>query len=186
MQLFTRLGLATGFKEIEPHMTPGSAAGLEWDIRDPEAPYIVKSPWLCDYLDSVMESGEIIIDHAIIPMRDLFSAAESRRDVARRIDRTYYSGCEGIQGGLWHTDDPEKQEIVLTEQIYKLMHALAKWDIPTTLLYFPRMACEPESLYQKMKFLTPKPDYDSFLRAFNEVARPELIHIFQPAKEDER
>jgi hypothetical protein len=63
---------------------------MEWDLRRPDAPYIIKSPWLCDYLDEALDSGEYIIDHAIIPMRDLYSAAysaaESRRDVVRRTE----------------------------------------------------------------------------------------------------
>jgi hypothetical protein len=57
---------------------------MEKDIRDPDAPYIIKSPWLCDNLDEVLQGGKVIIDHAIVPVRDLYSAAQSRRDVTER------------------------------------------------------------------------------------------------------
>ena len=91
---------------------------MEWDIRRANAPYIIKSPWLCDYLDDVLGSTNIVIDHAIIPIRHLYSAAESRRDVARRTDPSLYSG--NIPGGLWHASNPQQQESVLAEQLYKI------------------------------------------------------------------
>src|SRR2546426_1129889 len=101
VHLFTELGFDTGFTDCTSAIDPNCNGGMEWDIRDPHAPYIIKSPWLCDYLDEVLESGQYIIDHAIIPTRDLYSAAESRRDVTRRSRADHPP--EEIRGGLWHT-----------------------------------------------------------------------------------
>ena len=81
VQLLTALGLDTGFPDTDAAIFPNCDAGMEWDIRDPQAPYIVKSPMLCDCLDAVLRSGKVVVDHAFIPMRNLFSAAESRRRV---------------------------------------------------------------------------------------------------------
>ena len=78
VQLLTELGLDTGFPKGQK-IDQNSSAGLELDLRSARAPYIIKSPWLCDYLDEVLQGGELIIDCALIPMRDLYSAAESRR-----------------------------------------------------------------------------------------------------------
>ncbi|HYJ86615.1 MAG TPA: hypothetical protein VEW46_11195 [Pyrinomonadaceae bacterium] len=37
-------------------------------------------------MDDVLEVGDLIIDHAVIPVRNLYSAAENRRDVTRIAD----------------------------------------------------------------------------------------------------
>src|SRR5436309_11606939 len=81
VQLLTELGLDTGFADSRSEIFSNCNAGMELDIRRPDAPYIIKTPRLCNYLDEVLQSGQVIIDHAIIPMRDLYSAAQSRRDV---------------------------------------------------------------------------------------------------------
>jgi hypothetical protein len=146
---------------------------MEWDIRQADAPYFIKSPWLCDYLDDVIEDTGIVIDRAIIPVRDLFSAAESRRDVTQRN-----GGSRGVPGGLWHTDDPQQQEAVLANQLYKIIHTIAKRDIPITLMYFPRFIHEPEYLYRKIEAMLNGVAYESFLKVFNQVAKPESVNQF--------
>jgi hypothetical protein len=176
MQLFTSLGLETGFDDPTSSIDPNSNAGMEWDIRKADAPYIVKSPWLCDYLGELLDRNTIVIDHAIIPVRDLLEAAESRRDVSRRV-RGKLRPWQ-IHGGLWHTDRPAQQESVLTTQLYKIIHAITKADIPLTLLYFPRLINDPEYLYRKLDFLLKQISYDSFLHHFNEIAQPKLVHRF--------
>ena len=175
IHLLTLLGLDTGFSDPASEIFENCNAGMEWDIRNADAPYVVKSPWLCDYLDTVIEETGIVIDRAIIPVRDLFSAAESRRDVTRRG-----GGSRGIPGGLWHTDDPQMQEAVLANQLYKMIHTIAKRDIPITLMYFPRFIHEPEYLYEKIEAILNGVTYGRFLSVFNEVADPESVHHFGP------
>lgn len=178
VQLFTALGLDTGFADPTSGVHVNCNAGMEWDILHPNAPYIVKSPWLCDNLDELLEAGRVIIDHAIIPVRDLYSAAESRRDVTRRTDKALYP--DGIPGGLWHTDRPEQQEAVLVGQLYKIIYAMAKWSIPTTLLHFPRLVRDPEYLFGKVEFALKGIGREEFLAAHRRVARSELVHEFRP------
>jgi hypothetical protein len=178
VQLFTRLGLDTGFPDLSSAMHANCNAGMEWDLRRADAPYIVKSPWLCDYLEEIVRDGEVVIDHAIVPIRDLYDAAESRRDVVRRADADA-GPLDAIPGGLWHTQRPEQQERVLAHQLYKLLFALAKHDIPTSLLDFPRVVRDRNYLWEKSRFLLPGIDYPQFLRAFQDVSRPELVHDFR-------
>lgn len=175
VQLLTKLGLDTGFTETTP-ILPNCNAGLELDIRSPDAPYIIKSPWLCDYLDDVLQDGNITIDHAIVPIRDLFSAAESRRDVKRRTNPADYPA--GVPGSLWHAKKPEDLESLLTLQLYKLLYAIAKGSIPLTLLHFPRFVYEPAYLYSTLHFLLRDIRFESFLEAFHATARPEMVHNF--------
>lgn len=181
VQLFAQLGFDTGFTEnAHQHFHSNCNAGLEWDIRQPGAPHIVKSPFLCDYLDDVIESGEVLIEHAFIPMRDLYSAAQSRIDVEKRTDPALYPN--GIPGGLWYTDTPDAQELILQRQLYKLMYAIAKHDVPMTLLSFPRLVKEPDYLFRKMSPVLKEMSFEEFLSAFRKVARPELVHNFKPAE----
>ncbi|HEX5944565.1 MAG TPA: hypothetical protein VFY66_19935 [Anaerolineales bacterium] len=177
VQLLTELGLDTGFKKGKS-VDPTSHAGMELDIRDPNAPYVIKSPWLCDYLDEVLQNGDIVVDQAIVPMRDLFSAAQSRREVTRKAQ----SGNSEVPGGLWHTKNPEDQETILVTQLYKLFFALAKHDVPLVLLLFPRLVKDPRYLYQKIRFLLGDIRYDTFLVAFQNISRPELVHDFAREK----
>lgn len=168
VQLLTALGMDTGFDDITSGVMENCNAGMETDIRAADAPYLIKSPWLCDYLSEVKD---VVIDHAIVPIRDLYSAAESRRDVTRR------NPFPNAPGGLWHTKQPEEQEAVLSIQLYKLLSVIAERDIPMTLLHFPRLVHDPAYLLEKLSFLNIPPG--DFERAFLEVARPELIHQFK-------
>ena len=179
VQLFTALGLDTGFEDTASGVFTNCNAGMELDICNPKAPYVIKGPHLCDELDSILESGDVVIDHAIVPMRDLFSAAESRRDVARRTDPALFAKAKEIPGGLWDASSPENQEAVLTAKFYKLLHVLTKRDIPTTLLYFPRFIHEPDYLYEHLDFAVKKISREKFLAAFQKVSRPELVHEFR-------
>ncbi|SRR6266571_4050113 len=177
VQLLTDLGLDTGFTDLSSGLFEFASAGMSLDIRRPDAPYIIKSPWLCDYLDEVLLGGDVIIDHAIVPVRDLYSAAESRRVVTEKADRSIYP--DSVPGGLWHTEDPAQQEAVLAGQLYKLVYAIAKHEIPLTLLHFPKFIYDPEYLYKQILFVLKEVDYDSFLRIFQRVMRPELVHNFE-------
>lgn len=176
VQLLTELGLETGFPKGQVIDTI-SRGGLELDIREPHAPYVIKSPWLCDYLDEVLQGGEILVDHALIPVRDLYGAAQSRRHAASTIP----SNASSVPGGLWHTDKPEEQERILTEQLYKLVYALAKHDVPVSLLLFPRLVNDPEYLFRKLSFLLGDVEYDTFKEVFHTLSRPDFVHNFNPS-----
>ena len=179
IQLLTSLGLDTGFKDTHSNVDPESQGGMEFDLRSADAPYLIKSPWLTDYLHEVLETGNCVIDHAFIPVRDLFSAAASRIRVAETRNPEIHPASQSAPGGLWHTDDPAKQAEVLTLQLYKLIHTLSKYDIPYTFLYFPRIVNDPEYLFSKLAPVLKELDYDAFVAAFKEIAKPELVHEFK-------
>jgi hypothetical protein len=177
VQLLTKLGLETGFVDPNSKIFANCNAGMEHDLRKPGAPYIVKHPGLCDYLDALLESKQVVIDHAIIPIRDLYQAAESRRHVV------YHSRWDippdDIPGGLVHTRKPNEQEAILAQRLYKIIYTISKYDIPTTFLFYPKLVQDPDYLYQKLAGVLPKITYDAFLEAFQAVCRPELVHDFK-------
>lgn len=181
VQLFTALGFDTGFGMSQNNTFANCNAGMEWDLRDSNLPFIVKSPWMCEYLDSVLSKGDIHVDHLIVPVRDLFSAAESRRDVMRRTETSGLEERQNVPGGLWGTSEPGMQEQALAERFYKLLWTAVQYEVPLTLLDFPRIVYEPEYLRQKLipifgRWVLQK---KKFNYAFSLVSQPGLVHDFK-------
>jgi len=175
--LFTELGLDTGFTTETIKLDPVAKAGLELDILSTSAPYIVKSPWLCDNIDDVLRV--LAIDHAIIPVRNLDDAAASRA----RVQKDY--GLRGkilpVPGGLVHTFSPYKQKDILASQFTHLIQTLVAKDIPMTFLDFPRFTRDPDYLFGKLDFLLGDITYDEFAAAFHKTVKPEWVHDFKSA-----
>jgi hypothetical protein len=177
VRLLGELGLDIGYSDPQAEVFTNCDAGLEWNIGDPGAPYVVKSPMLCDVIDGLVSSGKLVVDHALVPVRNLYAAAESRRDVSRRSDPAAHGPV--VPGGLWPGSTPERQEAFLAQRLYALIEALARHDVPTTLLHFPRLATDADYLRGKLAPVTGEVPVDAFRRAFAAVSRPELIHAFQ-------
>lgn len=174
VQLLTELGLDTGITERnrDRKYYRNCNAGLEHDLLDPKAPYIVKNPALCTTLPAILATGRYVIDHAYIPVRGLSEAAASRVDVG---------GADGsVPGGLWGTSDPAAQKAVLAEMFHELVHTLVAHDIPFTFIGFPRMVKDPDYLRVKLRFLVDGMDPAAFRAAFERVADPSLVHAFGP------
>ena len=174
VQLLTELGLDTGFSHANSDVNPNSNAGMEWNIKNPNAPYIVKSPALCGDLEELLEAGAIAVDCAIIPIRDLYASAESRRAVQQNAKQ------RDVPGGLILTENPQDQEAVLAMQMHRLVHTLAKHDVPMIWLYFPRLVQDAAYLYAKIKSLLPDQTWETFSTAFQAISRPQLVHVFEP------
>ena len=172
VQLLTELGLDTGFPHANAGIHASSNAGMEWNIKQHNAPYVVKNPALCKDLEEVLEAGKIVVDCAIIPIRDLYASAESRRTVQRKWKK------RDTPGGLILTTNPGDQEAVLATQLHALVHTLAKHDVPMIWLYFPRLVKDPDYLYGKIKSVVPGQSLETFSQAFRAVSRPELVHSF--------
>lgn len=176
VQLLTELGLDTGYSNARQDLHANANAGMEQNIRSADAPYIIKDPNIGDYLDPLMASGTVAIDHAFVPMRALFQAAQSRRDVQARSNRDGFR--YGVPGGLVQTKRPHEQEMVLTKVLYRVMYILAYYDVPTTLLVFPRTVNDPQYLYRKLAPILGGIAFPGFRKAFRAVARPEMVHRF--------
>src|SRR5687768_17589609 len=50
VELLTNMSLDTGYTPSTAQLDSQARSGLELDIRNESAPYLVKSPWLCDYI----------------------------------------------------------------------------------------------------------------------------------------
>jgi hypothetical protein len=190
VELLTHLGLDTGFtpENLEARKYEIARAGLEHDIRWEKCPYIVKKPRFNEYAQEVLDRGDIVIEHVFVPMRDLFSAAESRRFVEKStlsqlsfVERMAVAQSgEPLPGGLWRTTsvEPGEQEKVLLEQIYELLYTLSNTSIPLTLLRFPRIVHDCTYVFEKLQPILAGITYERFAEAFATTARPELVHRF--------
>lgn len=188
VELLTHLGLDTGYKpeEVDGNKCQTARAGLEHDIRRDNAPYVVKSPWFCDYADDVLERNDLLIEHVFVPMRDLRAAAESRRFVTRttqsemtvlkRLRLRFFP--TGVAGGMWHTSQPDQQEAVLLEQLYKLVLSLSKSHVPVTLLRYPLLANDAGYLFRKLSPILGNISPTEFEAVFDRVVDPALVHRF--------
>lgn len=173
VELLTHLGLDTGFDidSVGNLKDKIGRAGLEHDIRNPNCPYIVKSPWFCDYAQPVIQQENIKLEHIFIPIRELSAAAESRRFVTQ---------TGSTAGGLWHTNSTELgvQENILTMQIYKLMFAISDSQVPITLIRYPKLTKDSQYLHRKLKPILGDMDFTQFSRVFDKVVNPEFVHSF--------
>jgi hypothetical protein len=183
VQLLTELGCDTGFDGTEVNGAVSATgyfksarAGLEWDIFDKNGPRIIKSPYLCDNVDAVIASG-ITIANVIIPVRDFASAAKSREFV--QTQTTGRPDGEPIAGGLWDVKTASNQESVLRAKVANLVEACVRNDIPMTFLSFPRLASDPNYVFERLNFLFPRLRRDDFLRRFHSVAKTDMIQDFK-------
>ncbi|HET6376877.1 MAG TPA: hypothetical protein VFG05_00985 [Methylocella sp.] len=182
VQLFTALGFDTGFSldQAMRQVNAISHAGLERPSVHGANPYVIKSPWFTDQLVEALENRRTEIYAAIIPLRDLFQAAESRRRVYREALAKGFDPLK-FPGTLWHTSDPGNQEEKLAAQFYKAVFPLVKYEIPVFFLEFPRIVRDEGYLFRKLEPLMEDHGVGraEFQDAFRCVAKPHLVHEFQ-------
>lgn len=182
VQLFTALGFNTGFSLQEAIETVDeiSNAGLERPLLSDDNPYVIKSPWFADQLSEVLEKQKIKIYMALIPIRGLFEAAESRRRV--HFEAVAKGNDPAMQpGGLWYTTNPSAQESILATQLYNTIYPLVKFDVGMVFLEFPRLVSDKSYLFGKLLSLLEDHGvtYSEFAAGHARVARPEIVHTFR-------
>ncbi len=193
VELLTRLGLETGFttSELASHTDPRARAGLEHELTDAACPYVVKSPHFCDHAEEVLADPAISIDHVFIPMRDLYAAAESRRFVQRCVSRErslldrlwrHVRRKDGVPGGFFGRTRANEQERLLSSRLYNLFLALSDFQVPVTLLRFPKLVQNGRYLFEKLRPVLPDVEFEEFRLAFQQAARPDLVHDFRRNK----
>lgn len=154
VRILTRLGLDTGFtlRQCQEAGQEIGRAGLEHPISPETAaalPDIIKTPYIADFITRSQVEGWLPLAHVIVPVRKLNQAAGSRRSVSRRAVQV---GMNPLQapGGLWDTADPAEQEKVLAVKFHHLIEAVVEYDIPLTLLSFPRFATDSDYFVAKL------------------------------------
>lgn len=181
MQLFSALQFETGFSgsEAKKAVDPISQAGLELPLLARNSPYVLKSPWYCQQLDDALRRRALKVKLAIIPMRPINDAAESRRRVYAEAQAAGLVP-EAHPGTTWLGERHRNQEEALLQQFYEGLMALVRHRVPVKLLNFPRLAQDEAYLFTELQELLEEHGVtrQDFAMAFAETSRPELIHDF--------
>ncbi|HEF4780142.1 TPA: hypothetical protein SAP37_005276 [Burkholderia multivorans] len=182
--------------QLETHLSrnPGSKldehanAGLEDVLAvDGDFPYVVKSPWLYEFIDDLLGRDDIKIDAVIMPMRDIVEAASSRITVELRgrlgavgahEEYTTWETWASTPGGVVYSLNPLDQARILAMGFHRVVHALVRKNIPIIFLDFPRLIEDGEYLYERLRpiighMVSPA----TAMRAHRETAKPDLVRI---------
>jgi hypothetical protein len=166
-------------------------AGLEDLLTDENAPYVVKSPWAYQWLDHALESGNIVVDHAIVPVRNLRDAAASRVitelqriNSAPGLDELISSSGRVLEhfastaGGVTYSLEPLDQERILAMGFARLVEVLVRRDVPTILLDFPRFTSDAAYLLRQLRpVLGPDVTLENVSSALRDVVDPAKVRV---------
>ena len=143
-------------------------AGLENLLVSGEnLPYVVKSPWISEYIDQVLNETRFKVDAFIVPVRDLVEAATSRvvleqRSIhehnpwmADRLDKTWETYGH-TPGGLVYSLNPLDQARLLAVQFHRLVLKASEAGVPIVFPVFPRIATDWEYLHRCLRPILPR------------------------------
>jgi hypothetical protein len=182
VQLLTILGFDTGYSEqqVLRDVDAMSKAGLEHVLLEgPDLPQVIKSPWLSDEIEDALCRG-FRVSMAIIPLRNLFEAAESRRHVYRQAKSANLDAL-GHPGSLWKVKDPMEQESVLAVELYKFLEPLVARNVPIVFLSFPRFVEDSGYFYDQLSSIFEQRGVSRkiVLAVHKRIADPSLVHRFR-------
>jgi hypothetical protein len=184
VQVLGDLGFDTGIKP-GAHIELEARAGLEGNIRRPDAPRVVKAPGLSIELDRLLAAGTVAVEHVIIPVRDLDVAAASR------VRAAGYGRDPRARGGMiGRSKRAGAERAALAEWLAQLIVTVTKYDLPHTLLAFPRFAEDADYCFAKLGSLDPQNGkgpltVDDYRRVLTDRYRPDYVHE-QPLDSRER
>jgi hypothetical protein len=183
VQVFTLLGFDTGYSEEQAlrGVDDISKAGLEHCVLgEPDLPQVIKSPWLSDQIEDALDRG-LRVSVAIIPLRDLFEAAESRRHVYR-LAMSANLNALAHPGSLWKVKDPMEQESVLAVELYRFLEPLVARNVPIVFLSFPRFAEDAGYFYDQLSSIFEQHGVSREMAhaVHKRIADPSLVHHFSP------
>jgi hypothetical protein len=142
-------------------------AGLEnLLISGNNLPYVIKSPWIGEYVDQVLSEKQLKIDAFIVPVRDLVEAATSRVVLEQRaihqhnpwmaeqLGRTWETYGH-TAGGLVYSLNPLDQARLLAVQFHQLVLKVAEAGVPLVFPAFPRIVTDWEYLHACLRPVLP-------------------------------
>ena len=150
-------------------------------------PYVLKTPWLFEIVNSVAADPNCRIDAVIVPVRSLRDAAASRLIVERRdfyrelpemlqLDEAF-AHRGSAAGGCLVSLEPIDQARLLATGFHHLIERLVALDVPVVFVGFPRLADDPDYLYSKLIQFMPGVSADQARTIHNEVVEPDKIRV---------
>jgi hypothetical protein len=159
-------------------------AGLERNLLDPRAAYVVKDPWLFSYCDQI-DPGEVEVEALLVPVRELAASATSRILQERiTMAESFWSDLQPsdvhgmVPGGAVYSLDPVDQARILAVGFHRLILWATTRRIPLFLLEFPRIVGDGEYLIDTLwPWLGEHCERDRAVEAFVSVADPGLVRV---------
>lgn len=187
VQYLTACGLETRLtRHPEETLDEHANAGLE-DVPngDDDLPYVIKSPWLYEFVDRLLARDDITIDAVILPMRDIVEAASSRVTLELRSrfgheglaeEHTRWETWGATAGGVVYSLNPIDQARILAMGFHHVVHALVTKNIPIIFLDFPRFAEDAEYLHQQLQpVIRHAVSQSAAIEVHRAIANPGLI-----------
>lgn len=187
------LGLETHFSRFGEHAAwheeaNAGAENLPLSSLDAQLPYVVKSPWAAEFIEQMLTDPDIVLDAAVIPVRNLEDAAESRaivelRDIAEQDDfmtkfEQPWAHRGRTPGGMVYSLHPLDQARILALGFHHLIERLTAAEIPVLFLSFPRLVQDAAYLHAKLSPLLPMPVTPEAARAAHaSCADPGMIRV---------
>jgi hypothetical protein len=192
VRLLTELELDTHVSRFGDGAWDDAAqAGLEFGpaaYAADDMPHVLKSPWAYQFIDESLKEGRITLDAAIIPMRDLIEAASSRTIVELRAIHERAPWMAGLRkswddwghtpGGSVFSLNPIDQARLLAVGFHRLIERLVEADVPILFLAFPRLAEDPDYLFDRLlTVLPPEVTREQMQAAHGKIANGELVRV---------
>lgn len=187
VQYLTACGLETHLTRHPDEKLDASAnAGLE-DLPDENSdlPYVIKSPWLYEFIDRLLARTDTAIDAVIIPMRDIVDAASSRitLELQARLgheaiaeEYTRWETWGTTPGGVVYSLNALDQARLLAIGFHHVVHALVKKNIPIVFLDFPTLVEDGAYLYDRLAPVVGKYiSRNDALGVHASLARPDMV-----------
>ncbi len=164
-------------------------AGLEnLLIAGANLPYVVKSPWISEYVDQILNEKQFKIDAFIVPVRDLVEAATSRVVLERRAIHQHNPWMAGqlerawetyghTAGGLVYSLNPLDQARLLAVQFHQLVLKASEAGIPLVFPVFPRIATDWDYLHKCLRPILPKITEDAARSAHARTADVAKVRV---------
>ncbi len=193
MRYLAELGLDThlGRRGAVPAWDDDANAGLEdapFLSPDTDLPYVVKSPWLYEFIDDLLTDVRFRLDAVVIPVRDLAEAAVSRCVIERRAiheNAPWMSGFTRsweewghVPGGIIYSVNPLDQGRLLAVGFHHLVQRLVAANVSIIFLAFPRLTEDATYLFEKLRSVLPETvDHRTACSAHRRIVDPAKIRV---------
>ncbi len=187
------LGMETHFSRFGEHAAwneeaNAGAENLPLPALDADMPYVVKSPWVTEFIDQVLADPGIVLDGVIVPMRNLADAAASRtinelRQVAAEPDwplamEKPWAHRGVTPGGVVYSLHPLDQARVLALGFHHLLERLVAAEVKVVMVSFPRLIEDAAYLYRTLApLLPPELDEAAAAAAHARIADPAKVRV---------
>jgi hypothetical protein len=193
VRYLAELGLDThlGRRGVSPGWDEDANAGLEdapFLTPDADLPYVIKSPWLYQFIDDLLAEATLVPDAVVIPVRDLVEAATSRCVIEQRavhqnapwmsrFDPSWEEWAY-VPGGVIYSLNPIDQGRLLAVGFHHLVQRLVAAGVPIIFLAFPKLTEDATYLFEKLRPILPQTvDHRTACSAHRRVADPAKVRV---------